>query len=226
MERPTRRVPVIGRMVRGLLRMRDRLRRPHVASARYWLDRYASGGNSGAGSYGELAQFKAEVVNGFVREHGVRTVIEYGCGDGNQLTLARYPSYTGFDISPAAIERCRKLFSGDTTKAFRLMGEYAGERAQLALSLDVIYHLVEEQVYQDYMQRLFDSADQYVVVYSSDTDENHKGQAAHIRHRRFTAWVAREEPQWRLLQRLANRYPSGSGEQGGSAAGFYIYERA
>jgi hypothetical protein len=220
------RLPIVGPVARNLFQPAARPRRARTSSACYWLDRYASGGNSGLGSYGELAEFKAGILNGFVREHGIRTVIEYGCGDGNQLKLAHYPSYTGFDISPAAIARCRELFAGDQSKTFLLMSEYDGRRAQMALSLDVVYHLVEEDVFGEYMCRLFDFADEFVVVYSSDTDENQEGQVAHIRHRKFTAWVARAKPEWRLRRRIANRYPAGSGAQGGSAADFYIFEKA
>jgi len=30
-------------------------------SVEYWIERYASGGNSGSGSYRSLAEFKAEI---------------------------------------------------------------------------------------------------------------------------------------------------------------------
>lgn len=39
------------------------------------------GNNSGAGSYGRLADFKAEIINQFVTENDVREVVEWGCGD-------------------------------------------------------------------------------------------------------------------------------------------------
>ena len=60
--------------------------RPVVyVSAAYWENRYASGGNSGAGSEGANAVWKATVINDFVASHYVRDVLEYGCGDGRQL---------------------------------------------------------------------------------------------------------------------------------------------
>src|ERR1700722_520959 len=106
-------LPVIGPIARTLYRAIV----PHsppaqqfTSSPRYWEDRYAIGGNSGAGSYGRLARFKAEVINNFVAEHAVLTVIELGCGDGAQLDLARYPHYSGIDISLQAIELCRARF--------------------------------------------------------------------------------------------------------------------
>ncbi len=60
-------------------------------SESYWDQRYLSRGNSGVGSYGKFAEFKAEIVNDFVRENGIMSIVEYGCGDGNQLKSAAYP---------------------------------------------------------------------------------------------------------------------------------------
>ncbi len=87
-------------------------------SAEYWELRYASGGSSGQGSYGRLAEFKAEVINNFVMERGVHSVIEFGCGDGNQLQLAKYPVYVGLDVSEKAVAMCKEKFNNDTSKLF------------------------------------------------------------------------------------------------------------
>ena len=38
-------------------------------SRSYWERRYAKGGDSGPGSYEELASFKATILNDFVAEH-------------------------------------------------------------------------------------------------------------------------------------------------------------
>src|SRR5438874_1182973 len=119
-------------------------------SASYWEQRYRSGGDSGAGSYGRLADFKAEILNRFVASHGVESVIEFGCGDGNQLSLARYPNYIGLDVSASAIQMCKKRFVEDSSKSFFLyhpdcfvdrQGIFASD---LSMSIDVIYHLVED----------------------------------------------------------------------------------
>ncbi len=202
------------------------LHRFFPGSAHYWERRYAWGGNSGVGSYNQLAVFKAEFLNAFVREHGISTVIEYGCGDGNQLTLAEYPRYIGFDISHSALALCRKLFRNDETKAFLHMDAYKGESAQLTLSLDVIYHLVEDPVFDAYMQRLFDSSERFVIIYSSDSDEDPGPHVSHIRHREFTRWIERNRPGWTLIQHVPNRYPYNPSTQEGSFADFYVFERA
>jgi cyclopropane fatty-acyl-phospholipid synthase-like methyltransferase len=137
-------------------------------SASYWEQRYTNGGDSGVGSFGCFARFKADVINDFVARHPVHTVIEFGCGDGNQLSLAEYPTYIGYDISTTAIEKCISKFLADHTKSFRLLSEYVFEKADLVLSLDVIYHLVEDEVFETYMQTIFGASYQYVIIYSSN----------------------------------------------------------
>lgn len=87
-------------------------------STDYWERRYVTGGTSGAGSYGAMADVKAAFLNRFVAEHKVQSVIEFGCGDGNQLALANYPSYIGLDVSRTALDRCLTRFAADPTKSF------------------------------------------------------------------------------------------------------------
>jgi hypothetical protein len=193
-------------------------------SSDYWERRYAAGGNSGAGSYGKFAAFKAEVLNGLVATQGISSVIEFGCGDGAQLKLARYPRYLGLDVSPTAVEQCRNHFPGKTTR-FSLLEEYDGEEAELALSLDVIYHLVEDTVFDDYMRRLFEAATRFAVIYSSNRDDSSDTKKSHVRHRAFTRWVEEHQPQWVLRERIPNRYPFVSDNGEGSFADFYIFER-
>jgi len=206
----------IARKIRS--RLHWRWGRSFETSQTYWEQRYADGGNSGEGSYGKFALLKAEIVNEFIASHNVDSIIEFGCGDGNQLTLAKYPCYTGFDVSETAICMCRQRFNSDSTKTFLLMQEYRGEAAELALSLDVIYHLVEDRVFEDYMTTLFGAAERYVIIYSSDTDRNHWWASAHVKHRKFTSWISRVRSDWRLI----DHRPSISG----SMAAFYIYEKA
>ncbi len=184
-------------------------------SGLYWENRYRQGGNSGAGSFGAQAKFKSEIINGFVAVHGINSVIEFGCGDGNQLKLANYPRYIGIDVSESAISLCRELFSSDPTKVFRLLKDYVGETAELALSLDVIYHLVEDTVFEEYMTNLFDAAQRYVIVYSSNTDSQSWFQKPHVKHRIFTDWVSTNMPQWRQVR-----------FQEGTSADFYIFKKS
>lgn len=215
-------IPLIGSVATQVWRG-IRPPKPFSGSTDYWVSRYKAGGTSGDGSRNRLAEFKAEVVNGFVQANGVDAVIEYGSGDGSQLRLAHYPRYLGFDVSPQAVERCRNMFRNDDSKRFKLVSEYAGETAPLTLSMDVIFHLVEDPVFDAYMQRLFDSSMRFVVIYSSNHDGAPKDAAPHVRHRMFTRWVDEHRPQWRLLAHVPNRYPPNGDSRTSSFCDFYIY---
>ena len=71
----------------------------------YWNTRYKTGGNSGAGSYNNLANFKAKIINNFIQKNNIQSIIDYGVGDGNQLKLINTENkiYTGIDVSSIII---------------------------------------------------------------------------------------------------------------------------
>ncbi len=195
-------------------------------SGEYWRKRYASGGNSGAGSYNELADFKARFLNDFVAEKHITSVVEIGCGDGNQLKLATYPKYIGYDISSDAIERCQQIFSGNHTRAFRLLTANTSiEEAELCISLDVVYHLVEDDTFNQYMSQLFEHATLYVIVYSTDFDKAPDPSAPHVRHRKFSTWVAQNAPEWRQIDHRANAFPFNGDFNVSSDASFFVFGR-
>ena len=220
-----KRIPLVGPLARRLYRV-VRPPPPFPGSTRYWETRYETGDNSGAGSYALFAEFKAEVLNKFVADHAIESVIEFGCGDGNQLSYARYPSYLGLDVSAAALALCTQRFGADTTKAFLLVGDHDGQRADLALSLDVIYHLVEDSVFDEYMNTLFLAARRYVIVYSSNHDDNSRKDGVHVRHRMFSRWIERHRPEWKLVEHVPNRYPYRGDANTGSFADFFVYSNA
>ena len=197
--------------------------RTFAGSGNYWDKRYQKGRDSGEGSYGELAIFKAKLLNEFVREKGIRSVIEFGSGDGNQLKLAEYPAYTGVDVSPVAVRMARQTFQQDGSKKFLTSEDYRGERAELALSLDVIYHLVENPVFEAYMERLFQSATRYVAIYSSNCN-GLMTDSPHVRHREFTCWVKKTFPNLGEPQIVTNPFPIGLRREETSFAHFFFYQ--
>ena len=103
---------------------------PNVES--YWEKRYSNGGNSGAGSYGEVAKFKALTINKFLYDSKISNVIDFGCGDGAQLELLNINDYTGVDVSKTAILRlqekyiCKKNYKFKTLKEFTNQNGGAG----------------------------------------------------------------------------------------------------
>lgn len=114
-----KKIPALGSLANFIYRKFINQQKPFTTSGDYWINRYSHGGNSGEGSYGESAEFKAEVLNNFVKRENVKSVIEFGSGDGNQLKLAVYRQYIGFDISEDAVAHCRNIFMNDKSKNFQ-----------------------------------------------------------------------------------------------------------
>ncbi len=204
--------------------------RAFPGSVEYWEERYRKGGTSGSGSYNRLAGFKAEVLNQFVAEHNITSVIEFGCGDGNQLSMANYPSYVGLDVAQSAIALCSEKFHDDKTKSFFLYHSIAFNdnhqifKAQLSLSIDVIFHLVEDEIFENYMHHLFDAANQFVIIYASNFNKN---QMFHEKDRNFTLWVENHRKDWKLVGKIDNIYPYDPADPDNtSKANFFIFSKA
>lgn len=198
----------------------------------YWQQRYEEGGNSGAGSYGRLAEYKTHFLNNFVKNNSIKTVIEFGSGDGNQLRDTRYPSYLGLDVSETSIEACSKLYSKDPTKSFlhytpNLFNDDQGFiSADLTLSLDVIFHLIEDAVFEIYIKQLFRASNKFVVIYASNRDE-YNPSIPHLRHRKFTEFISKNIKGWELDQVEKNPYPySPSDPDNTSFSDFFVYKKS
>lgn len=201
-------------------------RKPEFTSSeKYWKNRYENNGNSGAGSYNDLAKFKAHVLNDFVEKNDIQKVVEFGSGDGNQLQYFNFKNYTGYDVSEKAVSLCRALYAEDKTKAFYALPQDKLEKGQLVLSLDVIYHLVEDDVFNSYMETLFSSSTDFVIIYASN-DSEIESNDPHVRHRVFTEWVAENVQGFELLEHIPNAYPYDKRKpRKTSFADFYIYRR-
>ena len=193
----------------------------HDAAA-YWENRYLRKGTSGAGSYGDLAAYKADFLNQFVNKNNIGTVIELGCGDGNQLQLYKFQSYIGLDVSPSAIKKCISIFENDNTRSFfmynpdEFMKNHQIFSGDLALSVDVIYHLVEDDIFESYLHHLFSCSRRFVIIYAWDVESE---RLQHVRHRKFTVWIEKNIKNWSLVETIENKSPL-------PACDFFIYKKS
>ena len=164
-------------------------------STDYWQKRYFFGGNSGKGSYGDEAIFKAEKLNKLISRFNFDGVIELGCGDGNNASYYQTEHYFGFDISFDAIKICKKKFSGNNNfQFFEIDEKYCCKireikntyklKNELAISFDVIFHLVEDDIYFDYLDKLEVASNKNLLIYSTNYDKFEK--SAHVRHRLYS----------------------------------------
>lgn len=185
--------------------------------ARYWDKRYRDGRDSGEGSRGPTGRAKAEHVNAVIARHEVRSVIDWGCGDGQVLAqITPDVDYLGVDVSPTILAEVR---AAHPARAFSLApspGQPAPAewRADMGLSMDVMFHLVDDRDYRDYLARLFGTATRVVVIYSTDHDGGHT--ARHVLRRHWTPDIAAQFPDWDLTE-TAER---------ADEPGFYLYTRS
>jgi hypothetical protein len=213
-------VPAVRRAVLEARHLGARQR--FQGSAGFWEQNYRTTRSSGPGSRGELARYKAAVINAIVGERSVRSVVDHGCGDGYQASMLEVERYIGLDVAPSAVELCRARFAGNPSRTFYRYdptGDVDPPRADLALSLDVLYHLVEDDVFEAYLRRLFQSATRFVIVYSVDREADPtRPTAPYVRPRAFTPWIRQHHPDWELIEHLSNPHPD-------SWSDFYLYER-
>ncbi|NND70541.1 MAG: hypothetical protein HKN43_03080 [Rhodothermales bacterium] len=185
------------------------------------------GRTSGPGSYGRQCVAKAKILNSIIDSLRIESIVEFGCGDGNQLTHYDIPRYLGFDVSETAVRMCMEQFSDDETKGFlHYTPSVFDNRTKLisgdaAMSVDVIFHLVEDPVYRKYMDDLFSCARRLVIISSSNhTDQGGKG-VQHVRHRKFVDDVAAWYPDWTLIA----EHPVESID-GKDIDSFYVFRRS
>jgi len=197
----------MARMNSIKIKFRKFLNRCKFSTEKYWELRYAGGGDSGDGSYGEGCFEKANSLNHLIEKYHINEIIEFGCGDGNQLRFYKIDDYLGLDVSKTAIEKCVKLFATDKNKSFIWYSpnHYQNNgkilKAQASLSVEVIFHLIEDEIYEQYMHALFSAAQEYVFIFSSNSDENLQS-AKHFKNRKFTRLVDQKFKDWSLLEEV------------------------
>lgn len=168
-------------------------------SNEYWEDRYCSGGTSGAGSYGEEALFKSTYINNLINELKIKTINDLGCGDSNQIKLINgFENYYGYDASNFIITKnINQKFNSNNYNFFYDIKDLP-RQVDLVMSLDVIYHLIEDDVYVKYMINLFGFNSKYVLIYSVNF-ENDNNYNIHFLPRKFTNWVEKNVFNYQLI---------------------------
>ena len=185
----------------------------------YWTNRYKTGGNSGAGSYNDLYILKRDIINDIISKKDIKSIIDFGCGDGNQIKEINIKKYIGFDIADSSINICKKKYNDDKTKEFynyNMINSIDMKSANLTLSLDVLYHILEDDLFIDYIKNFFNYSNNYVLIYSSNV-KGTKNQ--HIYTRKFTDYISNLFPNWQLIKKIDQKYPTKS------SADFYLYKK-
>jgi SAM-dependent methyltransferase len=166
-----------------------------------------------------------------VKTNGIQSIIEFGCGDGNQLALFKVDKYTGVDISKKSIELCSTKYGTESGKSFHIYNPQEFDiltkvgQSDASMSLDVIYHLIEDEDFKKYISDLFAYAKKYVIIYSSNTDQQDALQSQHVRHHKFTGHIISHFNKWNLIKEIKNPFPLKDNQKQESFADFYIFEK-
>ena len=187
-------------------------------SKKYWNDRHIKTRRTSVTRYNQLSIFKAKIINNFIGSNNIKSIIDYGSGDGNQVKLINTENrlYTGIDVSSFIISKCNMIFKDDPTKTFIHTDDMDHPDheldAELVLSSGVLYHLVEDDVYEQYMNRLFRMSNKYVIIYAPNLYHN---EAIHVNNREFIEYIFDKFKNFHLIDRI----------QGEIGCPFYIFQK-
>lgn len=177
----------------------------------YWNQNYKHGGNSGSGSYGLLADFKSQIINDLMTQHAITSVIEFGCGDGNQLQTMKYPQYLGLDVAESSISLCKEIFKEDLNKSFMLykpgfLVNRGFFKADLVVCLDVLYHITDEYDFNTTLWDVFQCSSSWVVLYTKITTGLEPQEVVTIKDRDIMSYLAKISD-FEIVEIIPQRYP-------------------
>ena len=177
-------------------------------SIEYWENRYKFGGDSGIGSKGILAEYKTQFINNFVEKNDINSVCELGCGDTLFLQYI-IPEFTGYDVSEFIINENRKKSKHIFTTNINELTSY-----ELTISMDVILHLMEEDIYKQYIVDLFRLSSRYVIIYSPN-----RNQIFSEIHNKFREFMPDVPKNFKLIEHVINPHKGDN-----TQADFYVFE--
>lgn len=185
-------------------------------SKEYWEKRYYNNGNSGLGSYGHEAEFKADYINKLINEKLIKTINDFGCGDSNQISkLIGFDKYVGFDVSKTIIKYCQNKFKDNDKYKFTYNIDDM-KPMDMCISLDVTYHIIEENIFIEYMNNLFNLSNKYVLIYSINNDYDFT--IPHMKNRKFINWININFPNYILINITPYLIKT-------NGIGFYLFEK-
>ena len=172
------------------------------SSKSFWENRYRNNGNSGLGSYGDESKFKSSYINDLIKKESVKTITDLGCGDGNQISLlSGFKKYYGYDFSDTALIKAKNINKGSEYEFINNISDLP--ISDMSMSLDVTYHIIEDNLFDEYLSKLFMLGERYVLIYSMDVDAPQISE--HIKSRSFTKWVKENDIKYTLVD--VTQYP-------------------
>jgi SAM-dependent methyltransferase len=156
--------------VRGEKRARAEFSRIYAENA--W------GMGSGIGSMPEYTADYADLLQSFMEERGVRSVVDFGCGDWQFSRHLDWKGrdYLGVDVVEDVIERNRRQYGTESIRFELMRDAFALPGADLLVCKDVLQHLPND-VIRTYL-RAFKAKYTYMLITNDISYEDHRAAGA------------------------------------------------
>jgi len=139
-----------------------------------WAKDPSGKGTSGPGSTVEVTREYRAYVENFIKSHGVKSVVDAGCGDWSFSSVMDWggASYLGIDISSDVIRTVREKFESGKTK-FEV-GDVTEDLpdADLLLCKDVLQHLSNDLIHKFIKNNLRKGKYKWVILTNDRGPEN------------------------------------------------------
>jgi len=174
---------------------------------KYWDELYKSGWGSGAGSRGNLLDFKAKFLNDCFQRNEVNNVFDFGCGDGQLAKLLKVKRYCGVDVSGEAVKICSALLPQHSFQRREFESctpQFISSclpEVECCMCIDVLYHIMQDSVLEATISNLFRTRAKLVVLYTVP-DEQLKdiGIFGGVRYRKIGDFLRKHSGSYQLVQ--------------------------
>lgn len=143
----------------------------------FWERRYTTDLKlgSGAGSRGEFAEYKRELLRQVIEEFHPQSILDVGCGDIEVTRdLPFSGEYTGIDLSPSIVARNRALQPAWHFIADDFLDLVRREplEADLVICFDVLIHQHEYETYRTFVRELVNAARKVAIINGFESPRN------------------------------------------------------
>ncbi|MBY8987034.1 MAG: class I SAM-dependent methyltransferase [Candidatus Lokiarchaeota archaeon] len=151
----------------------------------YWDERYKTRG-SGAGSCGQILDFKFQEIRGMPN---VRSILDVGFGDLNTIlrvtSFFSTASYLGLDISTTALQKAKAKKLDDRFNFKLIENSIFSHPSDLVLCLDVLYHITQDEDYENMLRSLKQSWKKHLFLTVYKDECVNQPVASHMKIRKF-----------------------------------------
>lgn len=138
-------------------------------SKEIWKNRAA---NSGLGSRGARANYKADYISNFVKENKIDKIIDFGCGDLIVAKDIEVGNYVGVDIVDHKLPPKEEIKPNSFKVIVSSFDEFdENETSQLVINLDMLYHILENEskYLEDTIETLYNASEEFIIIYAQDS---------------------------------------------------------